>query len=991
MASNSIAPFASDLPDTSLSAKDLSTENTSSEVALTPPSNTHDSLSMPSEAAETKNPVKASKVKRRRRREAVEKIDGGDDRETDYSYDSSDSCSSASASIQYKSHDSGDSSSSEAESDSRSGRNKTKKTKREKRLGHRKRSDKKKTHRTRKQALRSAGDDDSSSESSTSNTSSGASSSGEQAKEEGTDEVKWLRQQLEIRTAPAPTAASPQGYYLVPISGCAPTSTPQRPGLALDKPRVPPPKKPISDKKKGASRKASKPKDKSKKGYRRVDSVWDNNLHNFKLQETKEAVVEDKDDPEYAFQVCRSFDTDGRYEFTLVHIMSKPLQEVARHVIGNIQGVNLMDSVPKLNPNTLFLYLDDFEQYAKELKQMTPEGDTSKERRKNKAKLSTKMDHLKWLISYVNEDYSSLKKSLATMLSNGLITFDLIWALWKPSTIAYTSTYGSNDSPRAFKIRSCQKLHHFNSGPFWLVSGKYLDFNGKHFGHCSMQERIDEFHGARKITSLPVYPLRFHKHKDAITEKLIARGKDFVDLCGVNYREYKGMAYCKRKNDILRVNVKGRVMVDAATHRRINPNYDSCNIPQRDGSTESADDYGEEESSDVEDGSANNSNSRLDEFYGRTNPQASARKFELLKEGDTAGKAKSSFQETEAKGETEQEKEDEDGEDGEDEAEGEDQDKMTHKTHGSAAPKKPVFSDQDYLIASPLLLGFSFSEKLWLEFLVSKISEIQWNANAYESLVLAPKTKSIIKALVESHKYNAADSIDDVILGKGKGLVAVLHGPPGTGKTLTAEGISELLKCPLYMASAGELGTYSRCLEGELQKMLDICHAWGAILLLDEADVFLEKRNLHDINRNALVSIFLRQLEYFQGILFLTTNRVESRIHIALRYDNLQPRARQAIFKMFIKKVQDQKPSRELEGCSGTPYQFTEDDFETLGKWDLNGRQIKNTISTAQALSINKKERFSMQHIREVFSVLSAFDQDLKGGPGYEEAMRSYF
>ena len=77
------------------------------------------------------------------------------------------------------------------------------------------------------------------------------------------------------------------------------------------------------------------------------------------------------------------------------------------------------------------------------------------------------------------------------------------------------------------------------------------------------------------------------------------------------------------------------------------------------------------------------------------------------------------------------------------------------------------------------------------------------------------------------------------------------------------------------MVSAGELGTDSRYLEMELQKILDICHAWGAILLLDEADVFLEERNMHDIHRNALVSIFLRQLEYFQGILFLTTNRVQ--------------------------------------------------------------------------------------------------------------------
>jgi len=105
---------------------------------------------------------------------------------------------------------------------------------------------------------------------------------------------------------------------------------------------------------------------------------------------------------------------------------------------------------------------------------------------------------------------------------------------------------------------------------------------------------------------------------------------------------------------------------------------------------------------------------------------------------------------------------------------------------------------------------------------------------------------------------------------------------------LTAEGISELLKCPLYMASAGELGTDSRYLEVELQKILDICHAWGAILLLDEADVFLEKRNMHDIHRNALVSIFLRQLEYFQGILFLTTNRVEVSLPAPLVDEQLQ-------------------------------------------------------------------------------------------------------
>lgn len=228
--------------------------------------------------------------------------------------------------------------------------------------------------------------------------------------------------------------------------------------------------------------------------------------------------------------------------------------------------------------------------------------------------------------------------------------------------------------------------------------------------------------------------------------------------------------------------------------------------------------------------------------------------------------------------------------------------------------------------------------------------------------------------------------------------VAVLHGPPGTGKTLTAEGISELLKCPLYMVSAGELGTDSRVLESELQRILDICHAWGAILLLDEADVFLEKRNMHDIHRNALVSIFLRQLEYFQGILFLTTNRVEtfddafqSRIHIALRYDPLDRSAKKAIFKMFVERARAQQLKKADNKKVAGAVTFDEVDYDSLARHELNGRQIKNTVIRAQALAVNKGEPLAMAHVRQILDVQVNFDRDLKGGTGYQDAMRSYF
>lgn len=109
------------------------------------------------------------------------------------------------------------------------------------------------------------------------------------------------------------------------------------------------------------------------------------------------------------------------------------------------------------------------------------------------------------------------------------------------------------------------------------------------------------------------------------------------------------------------------------------------------------------------------------------------------------------------------------------------------------------------------------------------------------------------------------------------------------------------------MVSVGELGTRMDRLDRNLAQILDIAHTWRAVLLIDEADVFLEQWEVRDVGRNALVSIFLRILEYFQGILFLTTNRVttfdeafQSRIHIGLRYGKLDIKAKKGIWSLHI-------------------------------------------------------------------------------------------
>jgi AAA+ superfamily predicted ATPase len=65
------------------------------------------------------------------------------------------------------------------------------------------------------------------------------------------------------------------------------------------------------------------------------------------------------------------------------------------------------------------------------------------------------------------------------------------------------------------------------------------------------------------------------------------------------------------------------------------------------------------------------------------------------------------------------------------------------------------------------------------------------------------------------------------------------------------------------------------------------------------SQIFLERRSDIDVLRNAMVGVFLRKLEYHQGVLFLTTNRVKafdpafnSRINVAIRYHDLTKEAR---------------------------------------------------------------------------------------------------
>ncbi|RBR16032.1 hypothetical protein FVER53590_09838 [Fusarium verticillioides] len=137
----------------------------------------------------------------------------------------------------------------------------------------------------------------------------------------------------------------------------------------------------------------------------------------------------------------------------------------------------------------------------------------------------------------------------------------------------------------------------------------------------------------------------------------------------------------------------------------------------------------------------------------------------------------------------------------------------------------------------------------------------------------------MVESLVTQHflgKASAYDDTDDVdiVRGKGKGLILLLHGPPGVGKMTTAECVATYFRKPLFQITCGDLGSTADVVESRLEKKFALASRWGCILLIDEADVFLEARQTENFDRNSLVAGFLQTLEYYTGILFLTTNRV---------------------------------------------------------------------------------------------------------------------
>lgn len=495
------------------------------------------------------------------------------------------------------------------------------------------------------------------------------------------------------------------------------------------------------------------------------------------------------------------------------------------------------------------------------------------------------------LVDFLQPILAPALEDLASTRATGKIHYDMIWQIFPPKETVIAKLWGIDTACRVVKYEHVVRTPNLR---FWVITVEYVDWDGEKCGFKRANIKIPSklYSGFKRVTSLPVYPLSYSETPEAIKETMVARGRRFQQLRGYHYLNYNGIKIAMGEG-WEEEPVTGRVVIDTYAY------YRSNNIvkPELRALSDDSDDVGKEEE---------NTETENNEYadHNEDDPTHDDSQDEEM----AVGAAKSA-------------------------------------TSNGRVEDLTELSEEHCLLTTPWLIGFDLKRKKWGRFLIDNLNEIVWNDKAFENLVLPGGEKELAWEFVES-KAKSDESIDDFVPEKGRGLIILMFGPPGVGKTYTAEAVAEKARVPLYLVSAGMLGTSPEVVEPALTHALELCRLWNAMLLLDEADVFLGARLDDSLNRNELVSIFLTKLEYYQGILFLTTNRFsridyafQSRVDLFLPYHDLDARSRRQVWTNFFEHFGRDK------------FDVSDDDLERLSQLPLNGREIKNLLKSAQLLN----------------------------------------
>lgn len=488
-----------------------------------------------------------------------------------------------------------------------------------------------------------------------------------------------------------------------------------------------------------------------------------------------------------------------------------------------------------------------------------------------------------------------------------------------------------------------------SAGRTLYVRAYHVDFDGDTYGPDDAFMYINGYAGEKDIRSLYVYPLRYDKDRRKIEAELCERGKRFLPLVRERHCYYDGPSLLFNKygdnpadSDLNSEYIDGEIMIDFKEGSRANSDLT--------GSVDSAYNMG------------------AFRWYDLTDPIEikfwdGPGRLKLLGESRDITQTDEDFRK---QYELSMLKRD-----------------YFVKAYDEKEPwlreyttdLSSHFDNEKYILLPPRLIAYSFRARKFFMADIDYISTITTTKHSFRDLRIDPDHKRMVKSLVRSHfekqdmrrQATSANLDQDFIRGKGAGLIILLHGVPGVGKTTTAEAVALHNRKPLFTITSGDLGFTPAQVEKALQETFRLAQIWDCVLLLDEADLFLSRREVEDLERNALVSVFLRVLEYYNGILFLTTNRVgtideafKSRIHVSLYYPPLDKQQTVDIFEVNLRRLHEIEAAKTasrldytpLEVDDGSIIKFAKRHFENHApsqRW--NGRQIRNAFQVAYSLA----------------------------------------
>ena len=582
--------------------------------------------------------------------------------------------------------------------------------------------------------------------------------------------------------------------------------------------------------------------------------------------------------------------------------------------------------------------------------------------------------HLALLLKIMGDLFGNVHNQVKSLQASKLISFKLAWAYFLKDSMMYSP---GKDCERIRKIVDTTYKLNSVGKPYLSIKCKEIVFDGETFIWQDDEVQIATFDGNKPIKELSHYPLSFHDDPKSVIDRLTARGQRVLDYQGLTYCEYEGLAIYEDDDiGIQKHNVSARILIDTygyqkhhrALKRRGGRDQDSLNNKV-----------------------LNDAIPIIINNHQLPPPPPPPPAIVSRKGHPPPPNAQAALLGQKPKSLYIKRLDEED----------------------QARNKKDMLArEQDLVFLSPLLPGYALKNKLWckyfddnrceiatdyvsVNFYVDDIKPVQWNDDAYEHLVYEEESKDLVLTFVENHQ-NTKKEMDDVIIGKGQGLVILLSGPPGTGKTLTAEAVADKTRRPFYHLQAEDLGINAALLGERLKKIFEMATEWDAVILLDEADVFMAERNPNDIARNELVSIFLRELEYYRGIIFLTTNLYDtidaafrSRVNIHLLFSRLSESSRLLVWRKFLqrlpppKRVTPVEEDMDSEGDSATPSQkhdIDEEDLEELSKWQLNGREIKNAIKTVKTWCDTKGYEINLTRLESGIKVTAPHASKAAGG-----------